>query len=95
MLIIRIALLGAALLSTLNCGSASCDAAAEKLRNCLSRLDCNRVDPTDRQTCVSTKSQTEKSLGQLEGVPCVAEIADLAEQVDHCNPQPANFCRCL
>jgi hypothetical protein len=76
------------------CDDAACDAALDKLRSCAAQVDCNNADPRDRTRCLNNKKAAEDAANRLDGVPCVAEIADLAEQVNQCNPRPGDFCEC-
>ena len=81
--------------TTTACSSEACDEAVSKMRSCLDQLNCNNVDPLDRTKCTSAKSAGEDAIRQMDGVPCVAEVSTLADQINNCNPNPGNFCKCL
>ena len=76
------------------CSDEACDAAVVTMRACLDKLDCNNVDPLQRTKCTNAKSQGETAVRTMDGVPCVAEASDIAEQINKCNPNPATYCRC-
>ena len=77
------------------CSSEVCDEAVTKMRSCLDQLNCNNVDPLDRTKCTSAKSAGEDAVKKMDGVPCVADVSTLADQINKCNPNPGNFCKCL
>lgn len=79
----------------LACSSEVCDEAVTKMRSCLDQLNCNNVDPLDRTKCTSAKSAGEDAVKKMDGVPCVADVSTLADQINKCNPNPGNFCKCL
>lgn len=55
--LIRIAAaLGALLLAAGACGDDVCEAAYDKMEACVANLDCNKLDPLERDKCVKTKS---------------------------------------
>ncbi|MBW2731899.1 MAG: hypothetical protein JRH20_05860 [Deltaproteobacteria bacterium] len=88
-------LLLVSLVGPLGCSDEVCDEAEAKLRDCLEQLDCNRVDPADRTRCVASKNEGEDVLVKMSGAPCVAEVSDLAEQINRCNPNPVDLCVCF
>lgn len=89
------ALCAAGMQGSTGCGDdVSCEAALQKMKSCLDRLDCNDADPLDRRTCVSSKNSGEQAVQDLQGAPCVSDVADRAEQISRCEPDPSNYCRC-
>ncbi|MFH1131140.1 MAG: hypothetical protein V1754_07380 [Pseudomonadota bacterium] len=77
-----------------SCSSAPCDAAAEKMAECLNQLNCNETDPMHRAQCDTAKKDGEELLTQLQNTPCIAQLKDAANTYNDCPITPTSFCKC-
>ena len=90
-----IVLVAATAAGSVGCDSAPCEQAADKIEQCLQRLDCRDADPQDISKCRTAEQKGNDALPKLRDLPCTLQLRDIAHQINDCPISQVKFCNCI
>ena len=97
MIAARLTALTALLLCAGACSNDVCEEAYDKMERCVSQLNCNKLDPADRDTCVKAKTAWDQYAGNRSSyvAACGADskLQTEADKIASCALDPKT-CTC-